>query len=97
MRIDPVGHLKYLDECGDEGALVGLLALISVSVLRRLRPLSAASDCAHMGITAAVRVHLWFAAIDLLAAHPRHAVRAMLLFKICMKVSLITNKACIYT
>jgi hypothetical protein len=82
MRIDTVGHLKYIDECGDEGALVGL---------------PAAGDCAHMGITAAVRVYLWFAAIDLLAAHPPHAVRAMLLFKMCMKVSLITNKVCIYT
>jgi hypothetical protein len=53
MRIDNVGYLKYLDKCGDEGALVEL-------ILVRVLALPAASDCAHMGITAVVSAHLWF-------------------------------------
>lgn len=68
---------RYLDDCGDEGALVVLLALTSLTLLR---PLPAAGVCAHLGIIAAIRVHLWFAAIDLFATHPPHAVRAMLWF-----------------
>jgi hypothetical protein len=94
LWIDTLGHLKYLVKCGDEGALSGLLALILVIVLalRCLQPLSVAGDCVHMRITAAVRAHLWFAVIDLLATHPPRAVRAILWFKMYMKLSLITIK-----
>jgi hypothetical protein len=45
---------RYLDDGGDEGAPVGVLAL---------RPLPAAGVCAHVGITAAVRAHLWLACV----------------------------------
>jgi hypothetical protein len=73
MRIDTVGHLKYLDECGDEGNLVGL-------ILASVLALPTAGDCA-------VCAHLWFPAIDLLASHPPYTVRAILWFKMCMKLS----------
>lgn len=62
----------HLVDGGDDGAFVGLPALIVIA----LRPLLAADVDAQLWISTVVCARLWITAIDLLAVHPPHAVRA---------------------